>query len=613
MNGQWRMRIFHVLLIIAIIFGVEGARLAWLQLGFGVASTAGASLVKRAVQQRSDALVLDSGRGQFRDRYGRLITGETVQSLAAFPDYGMQRGTDRTLEQLAQSLGVQSAQLNAWLTNLRVPQVWTQPGSLRAVDLTEAQARLVKQSQLLGVAVLPYRNRYPDGLSPIHAIGYISQHPERVQQVYGKQLSTHHIQETIPIGGSGLEKSMDRLLQGVGQTTVAQVTDASRRPLEGLGLRVTTPDNPHYPIQVVTTLDLDLQREVEKIMQKHSVRKGAAVVLDAVNADIAAMVSLPALNPYHISTENTDERNHAITAAAPGSVFKMVTLAAALESGLITGNEKFLCNGHYHKYGLKCWKEGGHGVLTVKEAFAESCNVVFAELADRMDPAWLQITADRMGLGRQIAWSTPKFVDGKPLRLLEEEEPGVIFTDHEHAKDGGVRTGTGIGQRDVRVTPLQAANMAVTLLHNGNVYSPRLVSEVRYAEGNLLAKLPIHSSPSKYGEIKPETAAFLREGMRSVVENVNGTAYSALKNSVWPLAGKSGTAEQAGKEKARNDHWFVGYGPVKGKPQYAVAVLIEDQPADRRNRAAALFGDIMDALRLHQELQEQAAAPKAGR
>lgn len=478
MNGQWKIRLFHVLLIFAIIFGVEAARLAWLQLGFGGAPAAGASLVKRAVQQRADALVLDSGRGQFRDRHGRLITGETVQSLAAFPDYGMQRGADETLEQLAQSLGVNSEKLSVWLADLRVPEVWRQPGSARALDLTEAQARQVKQSQLLGVAVLPYRNRYPDGVSPIHAIGYISQHPERVQQIYGKQLSIHHIKETSSIGGSGLEKSMDRLLLGVGPTTVAQLTDASRRPLEGLGLRVMTPDNPNYPVQVITTLDLDLQRQVEKIMQKHAVRKGAAVVLDAANADIAAMVSLPALNPYHISAEDTDERNHAITAAAPGSVFKIVTLAAALESGLITGKEKFRCIGHYHKYGLKCWKEGGHGLITLEEAFAESCNVVFAGLADRMDPAWLQITGDRMGLGRQIAWSTPKFVDGKPLRLLEEEEPGVIFTDRQHAMDGGVRTGTGIGQRDVRVTPLQAANMAVTVLHNGNVYSPRLVSEV---------------------------------------------------------------------------------------------------------------------------------------
>ncbi|WP_052475803.1 penicillin-binding transpeptidase domain-containing protein [Cohnella kolymensis] len=334
MNGQWRMRIVHILLVIAIIFGVEGARLAWVQLGFGGATTAGASLVKRAVEQRSDALVLDSGRGQFRDRHGRLITGETVQSLAAFPDYGMQRGPEQSLDQLAQSIGVKSELLDDWLTNLRTPEVWRPTGSLRALDLTDAQARQVKQSQLLGVTVLPYRNRYPVGVSPIHGIGYISQHPERVHEIYEQKLSDHHIQETSSIGGSGLEKSMDRLLQGVGPTTVAQVTDASRRPLEGLGLRVMTPDNPHYPVQVITTLDLELQLEVEKIMHKHGVRKGAAVVLDAVNADIAAMVSMPALNPYHIAAVNTDERNHAITAAAPGSVFKIVTLAAALESGL---------------------------------------------------------------------------------------------------------------------------------------------------------------------------------------------------------------------------------------------------------------------------------------
>jgi cell division protein FtsI/penicillin-binding protein 2 len=608
MRREWAVRGFHVLLFILLLFGVEGARLAWLQLGFGGSRTASSTLAQRAFLQRSDELQLDSGRGQIRDRNGKLLTGVTVQSLAAFPDDGMARGTEQQLQSLASALGVKAESLGRWFAELREPEVWKEPHSIRALDLTKVQIQAVARSNLLGVAVLPYRNRYPITFSPIHAIGYISQHPEKVRLVYSKQISSHHMDMTNAIGGSGLEKSMDRLLQGIAHMSVMQVTDATRKPLEGLGLRMTVPDNPHFPLQVTTTLDLDRQRIVEGTMKKHGISKGAAVVLDAANADIIAMVSLPRLDPYRIGTKGTDERNHALIGVPPGSFFKTVTLAAAIESGITTLDEKFHCSGHYGKYGLKCWREEGHGDLTVAEAYAQSCNVVFAELAERMDPAWIQITGDRLGLGRQIGWSAEKFVDGKPLRLLEEEESGRIFTNPITAKDGGVRTGTGIGQRDVRVTPLQAANLIVTVLHNGHVFAPRLVKDIRYADGNLMTSFVVKSAQSKYGEIQPRTAAMLRENMRAVV--LEGTAAHALEHSVWPLAGKSGTAELAGKQKTRNDQWFVGYGPAKGKPHYAIAVLIEDQPAGLRNRAAAVFGDIMDELRLQEQHSQQAAGLK---
>ncbi|QMV40538.1 peptidoglycan D,D-transpeptidase FtsI family protein [Cohnella cholangitidis] len=613
MNRDWAMRAFHALLFIAILFGVEGARLAWLQLGFGGARTASGSLNQSAFLQHSDGLILDNGRGQFRDRTGRLLTGVTVQSLAAFPDNGMPRGTDQDVRLLASALGVEASKFDIWLAGLREPEVWKGGGDARtsALNLTKPQIRAAKQSDLLGVAIVPFVNRYPAEIAPIHALGYISQHPDRVRELYGHQLAKHRMTVRSPIGGSGLEKSMDRFLQGRAPTQAMQMTDANRRPLQGLGLRISAPDNPHFPIQVTTTLDLDIQRITEDVMSKYGIARGAAVVLDASNADILAMASLPRLDPHHIGADKTDERNHALVAAPPGSVFKTVTLAAALEAGVTNWDETFHCDGHYGKYGLKCWKEGGHGTLTLEQAYAQSCNVVFAGLAERMDAAWLQITADRLGFGRQIGWHTDSFVDGKPLRLLGEEEAGSIFLSKRTAQDGGVRTGTGIGQRDVRVSPLQVANVAVTLLHDGQVFSPRLVKDIRYADGGLMASIQVKSAKSKYGQIDSRTARLLRQGMRAVVRE--GTAESALKGAKWPLAGKSGTAELAGKQTARNDQWFVGYGPAEGKPRYAVAVLIEDQPAGLRNRGAILFGAIMDGLRLREQRLLQAAEQKAKR
>ncbi|WP_239617522.1 peptidoglycan D,D-transpeptidase FtsI family protein [Cohnella mopanensis] len=612
MSRNWTIRTFHVLLFIAILFGIEGARLAWLQLGFGGSRTASGSLNQSAFLQHSDGLVLDSGRGQFLDRKGRLLTGVTVQSLAAFPANGKPRGSNQDLRLLASSLGVEENALEAWLAGLREPHTWNGADSDRALNMTKLQINAAERSRLLGVAVVPFVNRYSADFPPIHAVGYISQHPERVQQLYGNRLTKHRMSLKSPVGGSGLEKSMDRLLQGRGPTTVMQMTDANRHPLEGLGLRISAPKNPHFPIQVTTTLDLDIQRIAQNAMDKYGISKGAAVVLDATNADILAMVSLPRLDPYHIGASEADERNHALVAAPPGSVFKTVTLAAAIEAGVTSFDETFYCDGHYGKYGLKCWKEGGHGKLTLEQAYAQSCNVVFAGLAERMDAAWLQITAERMGFGRQVGWQTDSFIDGKPLRLLGEEEKGSIFLNKQTAQDGGVRTGTGIGQRDVRVTPLQVANVAVTLLHNGQVFSPRLVKEVRYADGGLMASINVKSAPSKYGQIEPQTARLIREGMRAVVRE--GTAEHALRNAKWPLAGKSGTAELSGKQKARNDQWFVGYGPADGEARYAVAVLIEDQPAGLRNRGATLFGEIMNGLRLQeQRLLSQAEAQKEKR
>jgi len=617
LKASSRLRLVKVLLLFAILFGIAEARLAWVQLGIGGKKQAHAVLQRQAALQHADELVLDNGRGHFLDRNGVMLTGKTVRALAAFPAQGMPRGTEEELGELSDILGADRDRLAEWLDELRTADVWRAEGGKQAYSLSEEQAARIRSLDLSGIAVLPYRNRYPDeaAFDPLQAIGYVSQDPSHLRETYGKRLADLRINETDPIGGAGLEHSLDRLLRGTGPTKAMQLTDGARRPLKGLGIHVASPDNAHYPLQVKTTIDAGMQRAVTEVLDKHGIRRGAVVVLDAGNADVLAMVSLPAFDPGRIGAAGTDERNHALLAVAPGSIFKTVTLAAALEAGITDVTERFYCDGTYGRYGLKCWHEGGHGLLTLEEAFAESCNVVFAALAERLDPALLQSTADKLGIGRQVGWSAERFVDGQPLRLLPEEQAGAVFADLEAAKDGGVRTGSGIGQRDVRVTPLQAANLAVTLLHGGKVLAPRIVSEIRYADGGRMARLHPQTASSAHGKIGQDTAAFVRKAMESVV--AKGTAASALKTSVWPLAGKSGTAELAGRDAGSNHHWFIGYGPAKGKARFAVSVLLEKEPAGLRNRAGAVFGDIMEALRLLEEGrtrkdQPATAVPSAG-
>lgn len=588
-------RLFLLLVAIAAGFAVLLARLLWLQLGPAESRGAGTAWASAAVRQRVDALVLDTGRGRFLDREGRPLTGVPAQGMAVFPRAVSGRGLEReALGRLAEALGTEPERLAGWLQSLRGPAFWSGDGAVgRPQALTGAQAEAIRRLALPGVYALPFVRRYAADLEPLHAIGYVSQDPERMAALYGGRIGRRRLAPWEPMGGSGLERSLDRFLHGAGPTLAVRHRTAGGRDMAGLGLRLVRPGGGTFPLMVRTTIDRRVQRAAERALDRAGVRAGAVVVLDAANADILAMVSRPIFDPSRIGKPGTDARNHALTGYPPGSVFKTVTLAAALETGAARKGERFRCDGRYGRYGLKCWKREGHGVLDAKQAYAQSCNVAFAAMAERMDGRALEDTAERLGLARRVGWHTERFVDGRPLRLLPEEEAGAVFASPDDGKDGGVRTGAGIGQRDVRVTPLQAANLVVTLLNGGKVRAPRLVSEIRFADGRLLTRLPIQTAPSPKGAIRRETALFLLDAMESVV--AEGTASEAVARLGGKVAGKSGTAETGLSGPPRHHHWFVGYGPLT-RPRYAAAVLIEDQPAGLRNRAVQVFGDLMAEL-----------------
>jgi cell division protein FtsI/penicillin-binding protein 2 len=323
--------------------------------------------------------------------------------------------------------------------------------------------------------------------------------------------------------------------------------------------------------------------------------EGAVVVLDAGNADVLAMVSRPFYNPGHVDPQKkTDWSNRALKAITPGSIFKLVTAAAALESGVVQPQEQFHCHGTYGKYGLACWKKEGHGTLNLEEGLAVSCNSVFAHLGERLNPEQIQATASALGLGRTVGWQERNLAGLPQFRPLDHEEKGAVFGPHTNASDPGVRVQTAIGQRDVLVTPLQAANLIVTLLHDGQVHAPRVVKRISYADGSTLLELPTHAAPSPEGSrlIHTSTARTLREAMEKVVTQGTG---ASLRNKSWNLAGKSGTAQALKNGHPINHQWFIGYGPIE-RPRYAVAVLVQNASTHSANQATALFGQVMDLL-----------------
>ncbi|MFD0960997.1 peptidoglycan D,D-transpeptidase FtsI family protein [Paenibacillus chungangensis] len=605
MDHGKRINRINRILAIAILFSLTLlgclGRLAWLQLAPGgnmarpVNVPAKDGWKRYAVTQRQRQLVLDTGRGDFLDRYGNPITGETYDALAFFPVFPSIEGNRTALRQLAEVLHTEEGVIARFWEGLHEPKFWPRTGSDKPMQLQQEQADAIKRLRLDGVKVLAYRNRYRSEFAAKHFIGFTSQHPEWVALRFQKELASgkHHLTEQV--GGTGLEKSLDSYLHGIGPLSISYFMDGRNKPLSGLDMRLIAPRNPYYPLQVVTTIDLELQNKLEAYALHSGLKEGAIVVLDAVSGDVTAMVSLPELYPDRFSTSDGSEWiNYALKAVEPGSIFKLVTAAAALEAVVAEREEHFHCSGEYGKYGLSCWKKGGHGDITMKEGLAQSCNIVFATLAERLKPAQLERTAASLGVVGQVGWYSDKRGDqaaARQLRLLEEEEPGRIFQSSgaQYTPDGGVMAQTGIGQRDVRISPLQAANLIVTLLNGGKVREPRLVSEIRYANGQSMVGFPRHAVKGK-GRIGAETASWLIRRMEEVVDR--GTGMS-IRSGHWKVAGKSGTAETTKGGAARNHQWFAGFGPVES-PRYAVAVLAAYRAPGSSHLATRMFREVMD-------------------
>lgn len=588
-----KRRMFLALLFASLSLAAVLARLFWIQVVDAAHFSARATdLARSSVLQRERKLVLDSGRGQFTDRAGRSLTGAAYPALLVFPIRREEADQQRAVLHLS---GVLEAKPEAWrrfVEGLQMPAFWTGGGAEELpARITERQAAAIEAMGLAGVMVTEYRRRYKEPYDAAQLIGYIGQNPERVQTEFADLLAAGRLVPTSEIGAAGLEKTFEPFLRGIGPTSLSLFTDGLGRPLAGLGYRYVDPGNPLYPLNIVTTLDLPLQRRLELAADKAGLKQGSIVVLDAASGDIAAMVSRPRFDPNKVDLKAGGWRNRALKAIIPGSVFKTVVAAAALDKGAAAPGETFECKGKLGKYKLTCWKKEGHGRLTLEEAYAQSCNIAFARVMSRLTASDLDEAAAKLGIGRQIGWN------GKVLRedgfvQLDREEAGRVFAGDDSRADEGARLQTAIGQRDVRLTPLQAANMVVTLLNGGELKAVRAVKEIQYRTGRTLARFPAQTLVRKGEGVSAETAALLVEWMKEVTDHGTG---KALRGGKWQLAGKSGTAQVEGAGRETTNEWFVGYGPA-GRPKYAVAVAVEALAQPQGNEAIELFRQTVDAL-----------------
>jgi penicillin-binding protein 4B len=584
-----KRRVFFALLVLCLIWGALISRLLWIQiLGVHTFSSHQIDLVKDSVDHRKQEIVLDTGRGMIKDRNGELLTGRQVTGVALFP---LVRGhlEGKKLKKLADIIGMDTDKLSVIIQKVKEP-TFLRNDDGKMISVTEDEAKTIDNLDLPGISALPVTERYQSDGVGAQLIGYISKNPNLIEKDYAQELKNGELTKNSLIGASGLERSFQPFLQGVGSTTISYFVDGHGNPLNGLKPKLIEPKNEFYPLSLITTIDKPLQQKVEQWMREEGINMGSVVVLDAKTREVLAMASQPDFHPSSIDVNKGNWVNRAIKQTFPGSVFKTVIAAAVLEEGLVKPDEKFFCSGEYGKYGFSCWKKGGHGELTFSDAYAESCNITFAKAAMRLPSGKIEEYAKKLGLEQQVGWHQSPFFKMNSFYQFSGEDAGRVFAPNTSDRDEGVIIQTAIGQRDVQIPPLQAANMVATIVNDGEKKQVKVVKEIDYKTGSMFYSFDDQTIPGD--QIKPETAGELKKMMEGVVTDGTG---KALQGAAWKLAGKTGTAQVTVKGENRSNQWFIGYGPAED-PKYTIAVVAEQEPASGPNKVLPVVKKVMDEL-----------------
>ena len=449
------------------------------------------------------------------------------------------------------------------------------------------------------IVVEPIRE-YTQGTLAAHVIGYASKISSEEYEVRKETYSQNDI-----IGKTGIESIFEEYLKGKNGTKQIDMA------VDGTITAEYTAEEAIEGSDVVLTIDAELQRVTEQVLAEnlqkiqtggfgraYAATASSCVVMDVRNGEILAMANVPTYNPQDfvggISTENWNKYindpakplvNKAIqNSYSPGSIFKMVTAIAGLETGAITSSTKINDTGVYNKYPdspKNCWYytdyHRGHGWLNVAQAIQKSCNYFFYETADRIGIDVLDQYATYFGLGKKTGVELLGETDGV---LASRESKAALHPDSTNWNPGDTLN-AGIGQGDNEFSPLQMAKYISMLANGGKNIDVSIVKTIRNADGSEVSKNEINEFvKQKLGleddttgdlNINPENLRVILEGMRSVTDE-QGTASSVFRNFEIEVGGKTGSAEAPGNKV---NAWFAGFAPFDN-PEIAVIVMVEN-------------------------------------
>jgi penicillin-binding protein 2 len=570
--------------VVALAFAALIARLWQLQV------MSGDYYLRRSADNFVKELELPATRGQIRDRKGRIL----VDNRPAYNVYITPRFFNSdAFTKLRKLLMLTDEQAAALEVKVGLRHGLDRFHQLLAFeDITRDQLALLEseKNDLPGVAVQAVAHRnYPHGTLAAHTLGYMNQiGPDELAERRARaDTLNYHLGEYV--GRAGLERQWESFLRGKdGVERIVVDAKGQRKDEAGADLESLLPGPPRTDPDpgndIVTTLDLDLQKIVETALHKH--KSAAAVVVEVESGRVLALASVPEPDPNKLTGRLTRVEAEALATDPlrplidktlrenyfPGSTFKVVPTIAALEEHAVDPQASVTCHGglRFGKRIFHCAEV--HQKVDMHMALAESCNVYYYQLGETLGLDRMAHVAQDLGFG-------------EPTGLgLNGEVPGLVPSmDYYKTVPGGFQKGfvlnTAIGQGATKVTMMQLAMAYAAIANGGKLFVPQIVAQVQTASGQVVQQF----APRLRRQIaaSPATLAAVRSALYDAVNHPKGTSYAARVAGL-EVSGKTGTAQLGknhrgeGKEgDESNSHaWFASFAPYKN-PKIAVVVLVE--------------------------------------
>lgn len=571
---RYKGRFLVITIIMVQVFLILVGRMWYVQI------IRGDEFEKFSLNNRVRSIRIPAPRGRILDRRGReLAVNRPSFNVYVLPEDIKDR--DSLAAALSSALSTEPDVIKTKITtafqkNRRSPALIAQDINRNQLAFLEA-----RKSSLPGIVIeADHLREYMHGKVGASFLGYMG-------KVTESELKLHpDMHGDDLIGKSGTEKSWEEYLHGK-DGFIQRVTDALGREVrlnlfqEDLEKRASIGG-----ADVILSIDIDLQNAAEEALRD---KYGAVVAMDPRTGEVLALVSHPTFDPRDfIKGVDSKEWNELVKDPSfplvnratqgvypPGSVFKIITAAAALEEGVIDTNTPFYCPGFY-KFGKKtfrCWKKGGHGRVNLYQAIVGSCDVYFYNVAQRLGIDRLARYIKGFGFGTPTGIDLSERVGTSPSREWKSKTFKKPWYDGETIV-------TGIGQGYVSTTPLQIAVMTAAVANGGTLLKPQIVKEIISHQGKTLFEY----SPQGNGRLPVEKRVMdiIKDALIGVVNEPNGTG-RASKLDRMLVAGKTGTSQviaqgPEGRKYARADQkdhaWFTSYAPAEN-PEVVVTVFVE--------------------------------------
>ena len=457
---------------------------------------------------------------------------------------------------------------------------------------------------LVGVKpVMTISRNYPFSEVYTHILGYVSQPNE--EEILANETVQERFVSGMKIGKLGLEKTLENHLIGMNAI--------QRYEVNAYGKRINQLEHQKgkQGLRVRLTVDTEVQKACGKLLNN---RAGSISVMDIYTGDIIAMYSSPSYDPnkflFGISNDDWELiRNNPLKPLvnktlsglySPGSTIKPIVALSALENKIVSPSFKVKCTGKTELYGqtFHCWKEKGHGFVSLKNAMKQSCDTYFYEVARLLGVDRLNVTAEKFGLGKKVLGD---YFDFEKSGLF----PNTKWKKNNLGKGWvlGETLITGIGQGYTQTTPIQLCLMTAQIANGGYSIKPRIIIDNNPMSleetKRKLKEETLHAQEKKLFN-DPKNIKIVQEAMFSSTNELYGTSYkSRIDDPKYQFAGKTGTAQvkrismrereldlkiEQIPYKDRDHALYIAYGPYID-PRYALSIIVEHGGSGSRTAA----------------------------